>query len=46
MIQGTVTNALNGTSISDVTVIINDLEAITDDNGMYTIYTELINGEA
>ena len=44
-IQGTVTNALNGTSISDVTVIINNLEAITDDNGMYTIYTELINGD-
>ena len=44
-IQGTITNALNGTSISDVTVIINDLEAITDHNGMYTIYTELINGD-
>ena len=44
-IQGTVTNALNGTSISGVTVIINDLEAITDDNGIYTIYTELINGD-
>ena len=44
-IQGAITNALNGTSISDVTVIINDLEAITDHNGMYTIYTELINGD-
>ncbi len=45
MIQGIVTNALNGTSISGVTVIINDLGAVTNDIGMYTIYTELISGD-
>ena len=44
-LQGTVTNAINGYSISNATVTINDMEAITNENGVYTIYTEIISGE-
>ena len=44
-LQGTITNAINGNSISSVIVSINNMEAITDENGVYTIYTEIISGE-
>ena len=44
-LQGTVTNAINGVPLSNVTVTINDMEATTNENGTYTIYTEIISGE-
>ena len=44
-IQGTVTNAINGSLVSDVIVNINNSETITDANGYYIIYTNLEPGE-
>ena len=41
IIQGTVTNAINGSLVSDVIVNINNSETITDANGYYIIYTNL-----
>ncbi len=43
-IQGTITNAINGNPISNVNISIKNMEAITNENGFYTIYTELASG--
>jgi len=44
-IQGTVSNALNGGTISEAIVTINGIETLTNTNGLYTIYTNITSGQ-
>ena len=44
VIQGVVTNAVNGESVSGITVTIGNNTAITDEEGAYNIYTAIQSG--
>jgi len=45
LLKGTVTNAVNGEGVSDVTVTVGGSTGSTDENGDYTIYSSFDSGE-